>query len=390
MTTMSKGANIPLTADVVRAVLSWTPGSGVPDVDVSALLLTDAGRVRSDDDFVFYNQPAHHEGAVRHLGKSTSGECQQDAVEVDLAALRPAVDRVVLAASTDDSTFGAVPGLLLVLTDARTGVELARFPMGAGTETAFVSGELYRRSGSWKFRAIGQGYDSGLAGLASDFGISVQDAAPPPSSRPASDQPHTPSEVPPVNLDKGKVNLRKNERVLLVKSGAPALTRVRMGLGWDPARRGKSIDLDASVIAFDAGGKQLEIVWFMHLKEFGGALRHTGDNLTGEGDGDDEQILVELDRLPAAVTALVFTINSFRGHTFAEVSGAFCRLVDDTSGAELVRFDLSDSPPRTGVIMAALTRAGAGAWQMRAGGEFHDGRTVKAMVAPSAQFLAGQ
>ncbi|MER5748107.1 VWA domain-containing protein [Streptomyces sp. NPDC002225] len=190
MTTLSKGANIPVTATATRAVLEWSAGGGVPDVDASALLLGRDGRVRSDGDFVFYNQPRHASGAVRHAGKRPGA----DTLDADLSALEPEIDRVVLCASADGGTFGQVPGLRLRLLDAASGAELARFEIAAATETALVGGELYRRDGGWKFRAVGQGYASGLAGLATDFGISVDDA-PPPAAAPA---PIPPAPVPPV------------------------------------------------------------------------------------------------------------------------------------------------------------------------------------------------
>ncbi|WP_329036576.1 VWA domain-containing protein [Streptomyces sp. NBC_01725] len=194
MTTLSKGANLPVTVPSVRAVLSWSAGPGIPDVDGSALLLTDAGQVRSDGDFVFYNQPHHTSGAVRHIGKQPGA----DSVEVDLARLEPGIERVALCASADGGTFGQVPGLRLRLLDAASGAELARFDMEAGSETAYVSGELYRRGGAWKFRAVGQGYASGLAGLATDFGITV-DEEPPPVAPPvaAPVPPPAPAPVPP-------------------------------------------------------------------------------------------------------------------------------------------------------------------------------------------------
>jgi stress response protein SCP2 len=169
MTTIAKGANLPVPARAVRAQLSWTGGSGVPDIDGSALLLRADGRVASDDDFVFYNQPRHPSGAVRHAGKSGTA----DTVEVDLSALPSEVERVILAASADGGTFGQVPGLRLTVTDAVTGTPIALFDIAATAETAIVSGELYLRNGQWKFRAIGQGYASGLRGIAQDFGVNV-------------------------------------------------------------------------------------------------------------------------------------------------------------------------------------------------------------------------
>ncbi|MFC8368859.1 VWA domain-containing protein [Streptomyces sp. NPDC057239] len=192
---MSKGSNLPVDARVVRVELTWAAGAGVPDIDASALLLTEAGRVRDDGDFVFYNQPRHTSGAVTHLGKQRGTRDTTDTVEVDLGAVEGVVERIVLCASADGGTFGQVPGLVLRLLDAGAGTELARFDMAAGTETAFIGGELYRRQGKWKFRAVGQGYASGLAGLATDFGITVDDAPPVASASPAA----ATSPVPPAS-----------------------------------------------------------------------------------------------------------------------------------------------------------------------------------------------
>src|SRR4051812_25017603 len=174
MTQMSKGGNLALTSTMVRAALFWSGGDGVPDVDASALLLGADGKVGSDDDFVFYNQPTHRSGAVQHAGKSVD-TTSHDVIDVNLSGLPASVDRVALAASADGGSFGQVPGLRLTLMDLSTGAALAEFAMSATDETAFVCGELYRRDGGWKFRAVGQGYASGLAGLATDFGIHVGD-----------------------------------------------------------------------------------------------------------------------------------------------------------------------------------------------------------------------
>jgi len=187
-----------------------------------------------------------------------------------------------------------------------------------------------------------------------------------------------------VNLDKGRVSLQKRETVSLVKTGAPPLETVAMGLGWDPAKRGADIDLDAAAIAYAADGRPLETVFFNNLGAYLGAIRHLGDNLTGQGDGDDEMIVVDLHRLPPEVQTLVFTVNSYRRQTFREVKNAYCRLLD-RDGAELVRYDLSHGERSTGVFLCRLRRAGS-TWEMTALGEFHDGRTAKDMIAPGARF----
>ncbi|MGW6390152.1 TerD family protein [Streptomyces sp. NPDC055103] len=179
---MLKGSNVPLDTAAVRAVLCWTPGPGVPDVDASALLLGADGRVRSDEDFVFYNQPRHPSGCVRRLPKKRVAQGLTDTVEADLGNVEASVDRVVVAASSDGGTFRSVSDLRILLYDATAGPDrepLARFDVTAetGEETAVICGELYRRGDTWKFRAVGQGYPTGLVGLATDFGISVDEDA---------------------------------------------------------------------------------------------------------------------------------------------------------------------------------------------------------------------
>ncbi|MBK3586795.1 TerD family protein, partial [Streptomyces sp. MBT57] len=168
--TMLKGSNVPVDAVAVRAVLRWTPGAGVPDVDASALLLGALGRVRSDEDFVFYNQPRHPSGLVRRLPKRSVAEGLTDTIEADLGALDASVDQVVIAASSDGDAFQQVPDLRILLFDAALadGEPLAVFDVRpeTGEETAIICGELYRRGEGWKFRAVGQGYPTGLIGLA--------------------------------------------------------------------------------------------------------------------------------------------------------------------------------------------------------------------------------
>ncbi|MFE9860376.1 TerD family protein [Streptomyces sp. NPDC005780] len=190
---MVKGSNVPLDAMAVRAVLRWTPGTGVPDVDASALLLGSGGRVRSDEDFVFYNQPRHPSGLVRRLPKRSLPEGLTDTIEADLNALDPSVDQVVIAASSDGAAFEHVRDLRILLYDAAAsgGEPLAVFDVRpeTGEETAIICGELYRRGDGWKFRAVGQGYPTGLIGLATAFGISVDEteaaAGPDPTPPPA-------------------------------------------------------------------------------------------------------------------------------------------------------------------------------------------------------------
>ncbi|MEU5280125.1 TerD family protein [Streptomyces asoensis] len=192
---MLKGSNVPLKATTVRAVLRWTPGQGVPDVDASALLLGLDGRVRSDEDFVFYNQPRHPSGKVWRLGKKRVAEGLTDTIQTDLSGVESGVGQILLVASADGVTFDRVRSLTIALYDAAAdGEPLATFDIRpeTGEETALICGELYRRGEGWKFRALGEGYSNGLKGLATDFGISVDESEEAPAAEPAP-APQTPS-----------------------------------------------------------------------------------------------------------------------------------------------------------------------------------------------------
>lgn len=189
------------------------------------------------------------------------------------------------------------------------------------------------------------------------------------------------------------INLQKGQKISLSKEGGGSLSKVVMGLGWDAKKSGSkgllggmfggggsdSIDLDASCVMFDDNNKAVDTVYFGHLKSKDGSVVHTGDNRTGDGDGDDEQIIVDLDKVPANVKSLVFTVNSFTGQTFDSVENAYCRLVDSSSKTEVARYTLSAQGSHTAQIMAKVYRHG-GEWKMHAIGENGTGRTIENLL----------
>ncbi|MEV8542548.1 TerD family protein [Streptomyces sp. NPDC051572] len=397
---MTPGSNIPLSAARVTVDVA-----APVRLDVSGLLLTGDGKVRSDDDFIFYNQPTGP-GVTYRSGGGTA----PDAITVDTGAVPPGIEKIVVTASPDaagQSFQGIEP--TATIRNADDNSVLGTFtPPQLGAETALVVVEIYLRNGVWKARAVGQGYANGLAGIATDFGVSVEEpaAAPAPVAPPtptvqtpvappvpqAAAAPPPPPAAPPlgagkINLDKGRVSLQKNQTVSLVKGGRALLSQVKMGLGWEPAYRGKDIDLDASVIAYGPQRNHIDSCYFGKLSILNGAIKHSGDNLTGEGGGDDEVIVVDLGRIPQEVTGLVFTVNSFSGQKFTEVAKAYCRLLDAATGEELVRFDLTNAESQTGVMMAKLVKQFSGEWDMTAMGDFVKSRTVRGMVKPAAQSL---
>lgn len=183
------------------------------------------------------------------------------------------------------------------------------------------------------------------------------------------------------------VNLSKGQAISLQKDDGGSLTAVRMGLGWQAApRRGlfgkrtKEIDLDASAVLF-ADKQPVDVVFFQHLTSDDGSVKHTGDNLVGGAGqgGDDESVLVDLQRVPVHIDQIVFTVNSFTGQTFAEVENAFCRLVDETNGVELARYTLAGGGQYTAQIMAKVHRQGNG-WSMTAIGAPANGRTFQDLM----------
>ncbi|OAA23391.1 putative stress response protein, TerZ- and CABP1 [Frankia sp. EI5c] len=184
---MRKGGNVTLSAladelGSVSVILEWATEKARPlDADVSVLLLGDDGKVRSNDDLIFYNQPSGAGGAVRLRGKTSNTEDPHtaftDVVDVDMDNVPDSVERVLLAASLDGAQgdgFGRLEYLRVRLLRGSDAAELLRFDVtDASTETAFVLGEVYRRNGQWKFRAIGQGYDTGLETLITEYGVEV-------------------------------------------------------------------------------------------------------------------------------------------------------------------------------------------------------------------------
>ncbi|MEU4656718.1 TerD family protein [Streptomyces sp. NPDC023723] len=191
---LAKGANVPVPEATLRVTVCRRQEPGAPAVDASALLLDATGRVRGNADLVFYNQPAHPSGAVRHLGTAEGGGQLAEWLEIDLRRVEPAVQRVLIAASCDGGVFGQVAELYAQALTGEGAVAAHYAVTDAADETAFVLGEFYRRNGQWKFRAVGQGYAAGLAGLATDFGISVAEPAPVPIPGPIAG--HTPGHLP--------------------------------------------------------------------------------------------------------------------------------------------------------------------------------------------------
>ncbi|MEU6984332.1 TerD family protein [Streptomyces sp. NPDC046324] len=197
MTIMTKGANTPLPRGPFRITVTREARPGAPLVAVTAVLLDAGGRVRGEADMVRVDRPAHASGAVRHLGGSAEGGLLVQRLEVDEEAVEPAVQRVLIAVLASGGAFGAVAGLSVEVAGGE-GPPVARYEVAdAGDETAMVLGECYLRNGSWRFRAVGQGYGAGPAALAADFDIPAEALPAAPVPGPVMAEVHKETTSPP-------------------------------------------------------------------------------------------------------------------------------------------------------------------------------------------------
>lgn len=185
------------------------------------------------------------------------------------------------------------------------------------------------------------------------------------------------------------INLQKGQKISLSKeAGGATLTKIVMGLGWDAKKskgffglgaKDQEIDLDASCVLFDEARQPLDAIFFGQLMSRDGSVQHTGDNRTGAGDGDDEQIVVDLSRVPSTVKSIMFLVNSFTGQNFSQIENAFCRVVNGANGQELARYDLGCNGAHTAMLMAKVYLH-SGEWKMHAIGENASGRTFQDMM----------
>jgi stress response protein SCP2 len=336
-------------------------------IDLSAFLLTAEGRVRGADDLIFYNQPSGQ--GVRLLPD------RPNSVSIVLREMPSEIDHVRLVVSLDDqlARLGDYPAPEVRIADA-TGNPLYEYVIEElGAEPTVVVLDLDRVGEDWQIRALGQGYRSGFAALATGHGVAIDN---PPVTAPAT-PPNgfthpSASTLSEVALGGAYTpELVAGQDVALRKQGGAELTLVNMALGWDPIKirgplgsRDADIDLDASALVF-SGHDLVDAAFHAQLLSQDGSVRHQGDHLTGEGKGDNEVIVVHLTDLPQRVTAVVFVVTSYAGHTFQRVRNSFWRLVDGTSKAELVRGNLRSGGAHTGMVVAKVYREGA-LWKLRA------------------------
>ncbi|MCB9958262.1 MAG: TerD family protein [Rhodospirillaceae bacterium] len=301
-TVLQQGGNTSISgtgASRVRVTLDWTPkGVAGMDVDASAFLLTAAGKVRSDADMVFYNQPMSPEGAVVfETGTVGTGEPQE--FSIDFAAMPAAVERVAFCVTIHEGqargqSFSQLQRAVIALIDAASEAELVEFPLplSGAAESAMVFGELYLRNGEWKFRAVGQGFAGGLGPLATSFGVDVEGegAAPPvpspapaPQAQPAPAAPPRPAPAPsPVNLS--KITLEKKGQGVNLTKTRDSFGEIVVNLNWSQRQVEQKRGL-FGMAKRGSGGIDLDLCCLFKLRDgLAGAIQALGRNFGSLSD----------------------------------------------------------------------------------------------------------
>nr|WP_083905358.1 TerD family protein [Nocardia transvalensis] len=351
---MTKGQVDRLSVDdIVVSVRHGEP------TDVSALLLNAGGRVRGEGDLVFYNQPTG--AGVRLIPGQAS-------LSIGLRQLPPDIEHVRVAVSLEDAQgrFGDHAPPQVRIDDAAGNLLYEYVIEGLGPESTVIAFDLDRTGPDWQVRVLGHGYPAGFAALVTAHGVHIGGAE------------AEPAYLGPAVLDPG-------QEVALHEIRKGELKMVKMAVGWDPMKvhgprglRELEIDLDASALLF-VGQNLVDVAFYQQLSSRDGAVRHSGDNLTGEGKGDDEVITVDLGRVPPQVNTLMFVVSSYGGHTFERIRNGYWRLVDGSNNTELARGNLRGGGAHTGMVVAKVYRED-GIWRLASiGAPIQAGHPVEAV-----------
>ncbi|MDW9481720.1 hypothetical protein GOB57_24025 [Sinorhizobium meliloti] len=260
MTALTMGGNAPLPGDDFEISVRWKlKSSAIDEIDVSAFVLTAAGKVASDDDMIFYGQRADRSGSVRltETSRASPGGTHESNFEFDLRRLPVVAEKIAITGTINDAqakrvSFTDVASL--VVSVIRSGTTALSFdvPVNGMTEAALILGELYKRNGTWKFRAVGQGFNGGLKPLAEGFGVKIDDQPPPQASPTPPPPPAAPPRPAPAPVSLSKVTLTKAQpKISLAKKGA-SFGEIKVNLNWNRGTKksgwfgggSKNVDLD--------------------------------------------------------------------------------------------------------------------------------------------------
>jgi len=350
--------------------VSWdTMGARNVDIDLQCVVVDFSGAII---DCAYYNN-LKAVRAITHSGDETAGKPNniEEMVWVNLKKLPPNVAMLVfvVAAYSGGCLRDIAKGQLHIMEEQESReiglIDLERSAASVAIVAAMfrnpLDGSGPRSSWSWKMRPLS---------VTAQHGRHFMDILPQLSTVVQGFLPHAPQ--------------RQKVAFAMEKGGVldlpQGLGQVTVGLGWDVDEG--ECDLDVSAVLMDANGNDMESVFFGRLESEEHGIQHTGDNLTGEGEGDDEQIIVNLDRVGGSVQQVFFVVNIYTPHrSCSQVAEPFCRVVDHASGSELCRYSLRDAGNESGLIIAKIAREAGGRWGFHALGMPCRGRTYKDSLA---------
>jgi len=347
--------------------ISWDR-SGVPvDLDLQCVVVDDRGAII---DAVYYNN-MKAQRCITHSGDERTGD-RSGLDEVIWAGLAKMPEKVrmlvfVVAAHSGGRLRDVRNGMIHILADSNSN-EVGRIPIEHSEFNVDVVAAMIRDTGGWELQVIDEPAQEGqhfMDVLEPTMGNYIR-------------------KVIPGAPRRMKVAFAMEKGAVVDLPETNSLRSITAGLGWDVLGRG--VDLDVSAVLFDSQAQLVDTVFFGRLQSSG--LVHSGDNLTGAGEGDDEQIQCNLDQVPPHVEQIFFTVHVYSKHvTFERVRNAFCRIFDST-GAELARYELREAGRESGLIMARLFREpGNQRWGFQALGTFSRGRMWKDSVGDMAKLV---
>eukprot|EP00930_Biecheleria_cincta_P018811 TRINITY_DN1452_c0_g1_i1.p1 TRINITY_DN1452_c0_g1~~TRINITY_DN1452_c0_g1_i1.p1 ORF type:complete len:467 (-),score=82.01 TRINITY_DN1452_c0_g1_i1:200-1534(-) len=358
MSTAGFAEDFPLPKGRYGFGVSWDvlPGQPTIDIDLQCVVVDDRGQII---DCAYYNN-LKAVNAITHSGDEATGEAAgiDELVWVNMPKLPENVGLLVfvVAAYSGGKLMDVANGKLHVLEET-TRNEIALFNMEQSSGAVDVVSAMFRSSSGWSLRIIdepaqdGQHFMDILPLLSDVIRVFVPDAP---------------------RRHKVAFAMQKGSIMDLPKD----LGSITVGLGWDTDCG--EVDLDVSAVLLDSSGAEVETVFFGRLESLEHGIKHTGDNLTGEGDNDDEQITVNLGAVGSCVSQIAFVINIYTARiTFQQVANPYCRVVDQSSSSELCRYSLTEAGCENALIVSKIAREAGGRWGFHALGLPCRGRTYK-------------
>lgn len=375
---VKEAQNLGVSLSRVNVGLGWdcnNSGGSDYDLDAWALAVTDKGLKRKN--LVYFSNTYDSSNCIHHCGDNLTGEGEGDdeTITIDLDGLPDGYKHILIGvtifrARSRNQSFKDIDNAFIRLYDSKTGIEICKyndnkFKQDFGKCVSLLFGVISKVNGQWEFNAVGKGDKFGsITDALNVYGEYALDNNNIENSNGG-------KRIMAVSLSKGgKVSLAKVAADAGIQGG---LSKIVVGLGWDTNRYdgGAAFDLDAAAFMLGASGKvRSDEDFIFYNQKTGPGIEHTGDNRTGEGDGDDEQIKVDLTAVPADVEKIDFTVTidqaDVRNQNFGMVENSFIRIVDEATGTELIRYDLGeDFSVETAIVVAELYRHN-GEWKFNA------------------------